>query len=331
MVTVPRDWQPDPEQMARWPSVSGNEINGLGEDSFRRPRHVYWADDPASIPHGQAQLWFYGRNTDPAFARERAARAEVQARPLPETGPEPQPGTPAAWSAEIKAKAADLGAEAVGIARVDPDWAYEGRAVSQRFIIVLAIAMDHDAMQTAPEVEAALEVMRQYTRCAQVARGLAGWLRQQGHDAVPAQGPMSGDMVLIPAAIAAGLGELGKHGSLIHPELGSCFRLAAVLTDLELDTDAPLDFGADGFCTHCRICADHCPPLAILPEKQTVRGAQKWYVDFDRCLPFFNETAGCGICLAVCPFSRPGVGENLVAKLARRSGREREKMPAPGE
>jgi hypothetical protein len=30
---------------------------------------------------------------------------------------------------------------------------------------------------------------------------------------------------------------------------------------------------------------------------------------------------GCAICLAVCPWSRPGVAENLVGKMARRRGR----------
>jgi epoxyqueuosine reductase len=30
----------------------------------------------------------------------------------------------------------------------------------------------------------------------------------------------------------------------------------------------------------------------------------------------------CAICLAVCPFSRPGVGDNLVMKLATRRARD---------
>lgn len=98
------------------------------------------------------------------------------------------------------------------------------------------------------------------------------------------------------------------------------FRLAAVLTNIDLIAAAPRDFGADGFCAHCRLCETACPPQAILPEKQTVRGEVKWYVDFDRCLPYFNETAGCAICLSACPFSRPGIGDNLVAKLARKRG-----------
>ncbi len=72
---------------------------------------------------------------------------------------------------------------------------------------------------------------------------------------------------------------------------------------------------------NCRVCEYACPPEAIGPVKQMVRGNERWYVDFDRCLPFFNETYGCAICIAVCPWSRPGVGQNLAAKLARRADR----------
>ena len=48
---------------------------------------------------------------------------------------------------------------------------------------------------------------------------------------------------------------------------------------------------------------------------------QKWYVEFDRCLPFFNQHQGCGICIAVCPWSLPGVGLNLAEKLERKKNR----------
>jgi ferredoxin len=49
-----------------------------------------------------------------------------------------------------------------------------------------------------------------------------------------------------------------------------------------------------------------------------VRGAEKWYVDFDKCIGYFNETNGCGICIAECPWSRPGVAPRLAEKLGRR-------------
>ena len=88
--------------------------------------------------------------------------------------------------------------------------------------------------------------------------------------------------------------------------------------------DAPDIFGADLFCQSCQVCTRACPPDAIAPDKQTVRGTEKWYVDFDKCLPYFVENETCGICLAVCPWSRPGVADNLVGKMARR-------LPQTGE
>jgi epoxyqueuosine reductase QueG len=241
--------------------------------------------------------------------------------PLPDVAPVPAPGTPADWSARIKAEGARLGAEDIGIAALDPAWVYDGATPRGRWVILIAVAMDYATMQQAPANPAGIEVVRQYTRGMRIAKALAGWLRRQGHSAVAEPGPMTGSLALIPAALAAGLGELGKHGSIIHRRLGSMFRLSAVLTDLDLTPDRPDAFGADDFCTHCRICSDHCPPDAIFRTKQTVRGVRKWYVDFDRCLPFFNETAGCGICLAVCPFSHPDRGPRLADKLDRRRRR----------
>jgi ferredoxin len=66
-----------------------------------------------------------------------------------------------------------------------------------------------------------------------------------------------------------------------------------------------------------------CPPDAIFNEKQWVRGDYKWYVDFDKCIPYFVETQACGICLEVCPWSEPGRGpwlsEKLLAQRAKRA------------
>jgi ferredoxin len=321
MVRRVTGWVPDPEQMRLMPPVSGNAINGLGERVRRRARHVYWAADPATIPHGDVQRWFYRRNDHPAINSERMRRQAAQARPAAPVAPARPERSPEDWTAAVKAAARRAGADAVGIARLDPDWLFEGRRVPQRFIIVLGIAMDHAELDTAPDLPAAIEVMRQYTRGVTVARDLCDWLAGMGVAAVPETGPMANDVNLIPAALAAGLGELGRHGSVINRALGASFRLASVLTDLDLIPDAPDDFGADDFCTHCRLCTDACPPDAIHATRQWVRGVQKWYVDFDRCLPYFNETAGCGICLAVCPFSNPATGPGLVEKLERRRAR----------
>jgi epoxyqueuosine reductase QueG len=199
---------------------------------------------------------------------------------------------------------------------------YEGRDPGFRYAICLGLPMDREEMRFAPESRAAAEVMRTYRAVARLSVGLAEHIRGLGWPARAYGNPNSTDILMIPLAIRAGLGELGKHGSLIGVEHGSNFRLAAVLTDMPLAPDRPVDAGVDDVCAVCRRCVDDCPPRAIFEEKQLVRGERKWYVDFDKCIPYFVKTYGCAICIEVCPWSEPGRGPRLSARvLARRQAR----------
>ncbi len=318
-----RPFTPDPEQIALFPPESGNAINGLGEQRPRRPRMVYWAPDPDSIPHGPLQRYFYAQSAkEPDFAPARAARQEILDAPLPAIASERATRSPEDWTAALERFRAEGLCEMTGVAEPDPAWVFEGFEVTQSRVIMLGVRHDYEQIATAPEPPAGLEVLNQYARAALAAKTVAGWLREQGWEAEPLTGPMTGALAMIPAAIACGFGELGKHGSIINPELGASFRLSAVLTDAPFAPTPARDFGIDAFCMSCRICEDACPPEALSPEKRTVRGTTKWYVDFDRCLPFFNQTHGCAICIAQCPWSRPGVGLNLAAKLARKRERD---------
>jgi epoxyqueuosine reductase QueG len=130
------------------------------------------------------------------------------------------------------------------------------------------------------------------------------------------------DILHIPLAINAGLGELGKHGSLICREFGSSMRIATVLTDLPLNHDKPIDIAVDDLCIGCRRCTIDCPVDAISDEKKMIRGEEKWYVDFDKCVPYFTETAGCGICIEVCPWSKPDRGFSLSEKLLEKRAKK---------
>lgn len=85
----------------------------------------------------------------------------------------------------------------------------------------------------------------------------------------------------------------------------SILRLNA---SLPLAVDQPRDIGDDDLWAHCRICETNCPPQALFPEKQLVHGERRWYVTFDKCVPYFAETRGCGICIEVCPWSTPRKG-----------------------
>ena len=118
--------------------------------------------------------------------------------------------------------------------------------------------------------------------------------------------PNMGDIPLPAYGYLAGLGELGKHGSLISPELGSSFRLVAVSTDLPLTIDGPKDHGIEDVCASCNICTRFCPGDAIKPEKKEANGVLRWHVDAPACLPWFYKMYGCKICLMVCPLNARG-------------------------
>ena len=304
--------------MEKWPAVSGNTINGRGEREVRPPTPIMW-HDPDRIAHGAVQTWFWDQGRkEPALLDMRTRRQQVIDQPDVPVAATRTAMDPAFARDAVLRLARDAGADLVGIVEVDRSWIFEGYDFDYPWIVVLGVAMDHEKLRTAPEVTSAIEVVDKYTQGWVVGRPVSNWIRSQGWRAEPRGGPEAGPISLVPAAIAAGFGELGKHGSIINRIYGSSFRLAAVFTDLPLVPDAPVDIAAEDFCIHCNICVNACPPGAIGHDKQMVRGIEKWYVDFDRCFPYFAETFGCGICIAVCPWSYPGRGPVLSDKLMRR-------------
>jgi epoxyqueuosine reductase len=105
----------------------------------------------------------------------------------------------------------------------------------------------------------------------------------------------------------AGIGWRGKHTNVIRQGAGSFFFLCELITDLELEADAP----ATDHCGTCRRCIDACPTDAITP----------YGVDGSRCISHLTielkeaipqEFAGrmeswafgCDICQQVCPWNR---------------------------
>lgn len=313
-----KPFTPDPDQVALIPPISGNAINGMGETEYRRPTRVYW-HDPDIIPHGALQKWFYTRDPgSPAIDQARAARAKILDIVVPPVTGEPLQQSAADWSEQLSAHAATLDMELFGVTAFKPEWTFEGVSLDFQSVIMIGVAHDYQQMKDAPEWTAGAEVIRQYGRATKAAKDIATWIRLRGWDAEIHAGPMAGSVLLIPPAIECGFGELGKHGSIINKDYGSSFRLAGVLTNIPLLSTPRVEYGVDDFCSRCQVCANACPPEAILPEKVPVRGELKWYVDFDKCIPFFNQHFGCGICIAVCPWSIPGRGPKIVEQLAKR-------------
>ncbi|MGH6629058.1 MAG: 4Fe-4S dicluster domain-containing protein [Burkholderiales bacterium] len=297
---------------------SGNEINGAGESEWRRATPVFHSTGRGG--GRQPLAWealdsFFNLVASPACFWQMLRTMWQRRRYAGPVATRREPvDDPAAMSMRIKARALELGAGLAGVSEIGEDALYEGYPSPPfKYAISLGFPMDREEMLHVPHHRSAVEVMRTYLRAGRTSIELAAFIRSLGW---PAQAYADGEDVLqIPMAINAGLGQLGKHGSMISREFGSNFRLAAVMTDIPLAPDVPVDIGVDDLCLHCQRCTRDCPPDAILDTKQLVRGVEKWYVDFDKCIPYFSMTEGCGICIEVCPWSEPGHGPELSRKL----------------
>lgn len=229
----------------------------------------------------------------------------------------------------VKKYVLENGAADVGICELNPMYVYShigrgpepwGQPIrnTHKFAIAFTLEMNYWHVEAAPDLPITAETAAKYFEGAKISISLAEYIRKLGY---PARAHISGSnyqIMLPPVAYDAGLGELGRHGYLISPKLGSRIRLGAVTTDLPLSTDKPISFGVQDFCEICKKCATNCPSKAI-PEgdKVNIRGAEKWQLVMEKCLWFWRVVGtDCGLCMKVCPFSHPSTFVHNTIKTA---------------
>lgn len=241
----------------------------------------------------------------------------------------------------VKEAALFLGADLAGVAEVHPHWVYsrefdlltrEHRPLELPEgcdrAVVMAVAMDHEALRTSPSAVAGAATGLGYSKMVFVAYLMAVFIRALGYRAVPC----GNDTALsVPLAMAAGLGEAGRMGLLITEPFGPRVRLCKVFTDMPLRPDSYRPLGVRQFCSSCAQCARHCPSQAIPegdptwegPNISSQSGIRKWYVDGEKCFRYWAQNRmDCAVCIRACPFNKsPGLVHTAVRQVVKRTSR----------
>ena len=214
---------------------------------------------------------------------------------------------PQTAAALVKQKAFELGADEAGIAEIEPNDIYKDRVVNEKYAIVVAQKMLWRKFQEVPSQDSAVECLRIYFSLGEIVIGLAEFIRSLGYPCTVEHPIGDSDVLHIPLALKAGFGELGRHGSIIHPKMGPLFRLGSVITNMSLQADSPIDAGIAAFCDNCKACRRYCPANAI-PDKRSPEagkdhlGNDRYKVDTGKCFPYFAAHNYCSICLPVCVY-----------------------------
>ncbi|MCE7736610.1 MAG: reductive dehalogenase [Candidatus Heimdallarchaeota archaeon] len=237
---------------------------------------------------------------------------------------------PSKMSKVIKQVAKSFGAAKVGVAKFNPNWIYTKDRNGEDIeipkdiqnVIVIAVEMDLEALQSSPAYPSAFATGNGYSRMAFIQSCLAEFIRNLGYKAIPAG---NGVGLSVPMAIEAGLGQYGRHGLLITEEYGSNVRLCKVFTDMPLSNDRPIDLGALEFCRTCMKCAESCPSNSISTDKDPTwigktksnnPGIYKWYVNVETCYEFWTKNGNdCSNCIVACPFTKNKHWSHKIARV----------------
>jgi epoxyqueuosine reductase len=246
-------------------------------------------------------------------------------------------------AAAIKARAADLGFDACGIApaadhaelRFLPEWIAKGYAAGMQYLERSAVRRA-DVRRVLPSARTVIVTATVYNTDrpystesrdrlrAHVARyawgddyhrvvgdrleALLQWMREEAGEPFEARpyvdtGPVQERVY----AQHAGIGWIGKNTCVINPDLGSWIFLGEILCSLPLDVDAP----AFDQCGTCALCLEACPTRAIVAPGvlDAARCISYLTIEHRGDLPEALRSAigahvyGCDVCQEVCPWN----------------------------
>jgi len=224
---------------------------------------------------------------------------------------------PARITAFVRQWARKLGAVSLGITELKDYHLYSHRGrnepygepvvLDHPYAIALTVEMDKSMLDHAPFGPTVMESAQQYLNAGAIAVQIAEFIRNLGYEA---RAHIDGNYRVVCPLVArdAGLGEIGRMGLLMTPELGPRVRIAVVTTDLHLLVDSrKRDDSVIDFCRRCKKCATTCPGRAIpFDDRKEIDGVKRWQIDQEACFTYWCAAGtDCGRCISVCPYSHP--------------------------
>lgn len=144
-------------------------------------------------------------------------------------------------------------------------------------VISVVCRMNRENIRTPARSIANVEFHHTTDRVDEVARQIVSALEQAGIRAInggaagfPMEADRWGSKIWVishkPAAVAAGMGQMGIHRNVIHPKFGNFISLGTVLVDAKVtEYSSPITYNP---CLECKLCVAACPTGAISPDGQ---------------------------------------------------------------
>jgi len=173
--------------------------------------------------------------------------------------------------------------------------------------IAFTVEMDEEMVRSAPRGSIIMESASRYLEAGVIAVQIAQFIRSMGYNA---RAHIDGNYQVVCPLVArdAGLGEIGRMGLLMTPELGPRVRIGVITTDMPLNTDKrAFDDSMEDFCEKCMKCAENCPSSAISENpREVINGVKRWQINSEACFTYWCMAGtDCGRCMGVCPYSHP--------------------------
>jgi epoxyqueuosine reductase len=212
----------------------------------------------------------------------------------------------------LREKAIELGADLFGVAEtarlekyIDPEIAETAK--SMPYVVSIAVRIQRNVLETltdGPNFIYKAHYRQANNLLDKVAFELGQFISNRGFGAMPIPASVivswsrqTAHLSHRHAAELAGIGFVGRHGLVVHPEYGAAIRLASIFTDMPVHADTPLKED----CGDCCACLAACPVEAI-----SINGIDEFNgkACFEKLKEYQNRKGIgvmiCGLCVKAC-------------------------------